>query len=175
MEKNAIIYDKPLLIASSYTIGNFILLFISIFLVCGLAGMTIYNLDTFVFKKFAILLVFWVVVLLFFFLVLQGFQRVVVDCKNKTINIQRLPLKIFYKQISFNEIKTIQFIGEKIIDDEVTFDFKGYWRESIKIIGLQNNELYDDSFPEVINYEILEKLCSEYFNIDYITIDKTDL
>ena len=172
--KDTTIHGKQFLIASSYTAGSFIFLFISIFLICGLTVMTIFNFDTFSIQEFLTLVIFWAVVLLFFFLALRCFWRITVDCKNKTVNIQRVPLKIYYKQIPFIEIKSIIFIEEKIIDQEMTGDFKGYWRQSIKIIGVQDNVLYDNSFQKVINDDLLEKLCREYFDIDYVTIDNTE-
>jgi hypothetical protein len=42
------------------------------------------------------------------------------------------------------------------------------WFFLLKIIGINNNVLFEMNVSNSYNYELLEELCSDYFEVDYI-------
>ena len=95
-------------------------------------------------------------------------RKVSIDYIAQKIHIRCRPFKLYHKQISFNSIKCIYFFEKKKMHAEIG----ECWQKSIKIIGMQNDILYESNVSRIINYPLLEKSCRNYFVIDYIVEDK---
>jgi hypothetical protein len=163
---------KPFLIASSSSLGLFCLLLPSILGVYAVIG-TMMPRAQGVSDWIIIFIILSVLILLLLFS-FKGYLslwRISADCENKLIIIQRTPLKIYYKQIPFTEIKSIVFLEEKAQAAEVA----DFWVQSVKITGLQNNILFEEGVSKIINDNLLKELCCDYFEIDYIVEEDEEL
>lgn len=94
-------------------------------------------------------------------------RKISVDYSNKNILIVGMSSKLFKKQIPFEKIKLISFLEKK----EMVADYGEHWQKSVKVIGKQNEVLYELEVSKIVNYPLLEELCKEYFGIDYIIED----
>lgn len=158
---------KSFLIASSYSIGRFYFVVFPILFIYFITKEFVVNFEI---SKILFFLFFLIFLLLFLFLILNSFLRISVDYKNKQINIQRLPIKIYHKQIPFNKIKSIIFTEEKMYAAEVGVN----WVREIIIIGIGKEILFRKTISKINNYDLLESLCTEYFEVDFIVAEDTE-
>ena len=106
--------------------------------------------------------------LLLFFRNCYYSRKIIVDCNNKELHIIGTPLKLYSKHFPFVAIKSILFFEKK----EMVADYGEHWQKSIRIIGMQNDTLYESKVSRIVNYPLLVEICNKYFCVDYV-VDKS--
>lgn len=97
-------------------------------------------------------------------------RKIIVNYERKLLYIKGLLFNKYNKKIHFDTIKSILFFEK----EEMVADFGKHWQKSIKIIGLQNETIYEAKVSRIFNFQQLDELCNQYFSIDYI-VEELDL